>query len=182
MIKYLLLLVLLPYLVIEEDCKIIAWEKDILRPDDFQLKPDDYRGFTQAANTNSKIFVRSTNLGGHLSHTICAYFNREKSWKKSYFSNYILNHEQRHFDIAEIYARKIRKSLDSLYAIGGVDYDDLIKNHLDMKKEFSRLYDFETKHSIDKEKQSFWDKMIDDELQTLEKYKSKAGDCTCLDE
>ncbi len=41
-----------------------------------------------------------------------AFFDRQRSWVKNEAKlDYVLRHEQGHFDIFEVYTRKIRKAL-----------------------------------------------------------------------
>jgi membrane-bound lytic murein transglycosylase B len=55
---------------------------------------------TQKIDTLSKMVVKN-------------YFHRDQSWMMVK-NAYVLQHEQIHFNISELYARKIRKSADSL--------------------------------------------------------------------
>ncbi|MEP6793091.1 MAG: DUF922 domain-containing protein [Saprospiraceae bacterium] len=86
-----------------------------------------------------------------------------------------LNHEKRHFDICEIYARKLRQAI--------------VMNHFSRTKFSSSLeslfnkitseyrteqnkYDRETKHSMDTEQQLKWNRSIDAQLASLSAYSS----------
>jgi len=90
-------------------------------------------------------------------------------------NNHLLKHEQGHFDISELYARKIRKEL-SMYKFTKFNiYKMFIKISDRLLKESKRYndeYDRETNHSINKEKQAEWDKKIAQELAELDDYKN----------
>lgn len=88
-------------------------------------------------------------------------------------TDYILSHEQRHFDIQEIYSRKYRKQLS--------EYDFCLKTlQKDVQKLYKKvfvectkeqaLYDKQTSHSINKEKQEEWNQKIDKQLKALKKH------------
>ena len=89
-------------------------------------------------------------------------------------TDYILSHEQGHFDIAEIFARKLNKKM-SEYRFDKKTYQkDLNKIYhdiLDEKEKMQNDYDKETNHSINKEKQAEWLKKI---AKMLEEYKDYA--------
>jgi hypothetical protein len=107
---------------------------------------------------------------------ITARFNTQESWTRYpelNNSDEALNHEKRHLDITEIYARKLRHAVSkarfsSLHFTSELDrmFNDLAAQH---RAEQAR-YDHETKHSTDSEQQSKWDKKIDDQLKALSDY------------
>jgi hypothetical protein len=88
-------------------------------------------------------------------------------------SDYLLNHEQRHFDIEEIYVRKLReyiskwngntKSNYNLYLLAGMNkiYGD--------STEFD--YDMQTNHGLNRDEQSLWNNKIDSMLKKYEDFK-----------
>ena len=88
-------------------------------------------------------------------------------------NDYILSHEQAHFDIAEIYARKLNKLLRSYKPdennftrdVNKI-YENVMKEYNDMQEE----YDQETNFSINKIKQEEWLGKVSKELDNLNKY------------
>ena len=118
--------------------------------------------------------ITSSNLKVPVKVDIQTIFNEDKSWKDDKrINDYILIHEQKHFDIAEIHARKLRKELA-----------EKIKNTADFKKYFNSIYskisseyknyqaeyDRETKHGMNKEKQSEYNVKISEDLEKLNNY------------
>lgn len=87
------------------------------------------------------------------------------SWKRTKScTNYTLNHEQRHFDISEVFARKLRSAFaDYEFSRRTVarDIDAIFKKVCTEKDSVNSLYDKETYHSLNQEKQAAWDKQID---------------------
>jgi predicted secreted Zn-dependent protease len=88
-------------------------------------------------------------------------------------NDHILSHEQGHFDIAEIYARKLNKAL-SAYVFNrntvsrdvNAIYDDVIKLHHKAQEQ----YDDETDYSRNFKEQEEWKNRIAAELKILESF------------
>lgn len=112
--------------------------------------------------------------------SVDCYFVSDESWVYSKSQDpYLLNHEQVHFDITEIYARKMRQAF-APYEVGIDEFmsklmiDEVRKvfNDLyDEMEERQKQYDKETNHSLIKEKQLEWNKLIEKELEELEEWK-----------
>jgi predicted secreted Zn-dependent protease len=84
-----------------------------------------------------------------------------------------LSHEQGHFDIAEIFARKLNKHM-SEYIFNKDSFKEDLKNiYLNVtveKEQMQNDYDRETDHSIIKSKQEEWLKKIDTMLVELKNF------------
>lgn len=96
---------------------------------------------------------------GEISFRATAYFVPEKSYLKVRTEK-VLAHEQSHFDITEIFARKINATLKNPY-VGSTDrayeiYDSLIVEW----NKFQQLYDRETQNSINDSAQQVWNERI----------------------
>ncbi|MEO1031657.1 MAG: DUF922 domain-containing protein [Bacteroidota bacterium] len=104
-----------------------------------------------------------------------AHFYPNKSWYLKHKANdYILGHEQLHFDITELYARKFRAHLDRLVVNQNIktQMDQIHEAINEALHKTQKTYDDQTQHSINVDAQKYWDTYIKDELQKLEKYKS----------
>ncbi|KQR95659.1 hypothetical protein ASG01_02400 [Chryseobacterium sp. Leaf180] len=105
---------------------------------------------------------------------ITTIFNEDKSWKDvKRINDYVLVHEQKHFDIAELHARKLRKELAEKITYTS-DYKKYFKSIYarisnDYRK-FQQRYDKETDHGQNKEKQAEYNIMIADALAELNNY------------
>jgi len=107
---------------------------------------------------------------------ISAKFHPQESWTrypKLRNPTHALNHEKRHFDLCEIYARKIRQRISetdftrrNLNAQLKTIFSSLTKEHSVAQSK----YDNETDHSIDPEQQALWNKEIDRQLSDLAEY------------
>src|SRR5689334_12495496 len=144
-------LLLFPLLfVLPKEENIIEWSASRkLTWSDFKGSPDP--SSTNAALTNSTITVEFGYNNKGLTHTIKCRFNKLLSWGRIR-NDYILNHEQGHFDIAEAHARLLHKNLlDYTFNSKTVSddinriYSDAMKLHVTMQKE----YDEVTNHSLD---------------------------------
>ena len=84
-------------------------------------------------------------------------------------------HEQGHFDLAELFARKLRKAYAE-YKFNaqtvGKDIDNLFILNRKERTNMDILYDKETDFSRNRKQQLFWNKKIKDELDNLLRYTS----------
>lgn len=110
------------------------------------------------------------------SYTAEAHFYPHKSWyKKDKADAYVLAHEQLHFNITELYVRKLRQQIERLVVNQNVkkqmnQIHEAINSALEKTQ---KTYDAQTKHSINVEAQKYWENYIAEELKKLEEYKSK---------
>jgi hypothetical protein len=91
-------------------------------------------------------------------------------WVKGLKDDYILNHEQRHFDIEKIASERYKKKLlamklptDNFYGPINMEYLDALRDATRMQKQ----YDAETRHGEDRVAQAQWNEEIDKELRAF---------------
>lgn len=156
----------------------IVWNEDRkLSWDDFKSKTNNLGGSTVVAYTHcgwEYSAVTSSDPKIPVKIDIETIFNIDKSWKDvKRINDYVLLHEQKHFDIAEIFARKFRKEVSEkvkttpdfkkyfkgIYAKISSDY-----------RNFQNAYDRETEHGMNKEKQAEYNTRISEELENLKNY------------
>jgi hypothetical protein len=117
-----------------------------------------------------------------LSFLVESYFIPHNSWIKEKKENTkLLNHEQGHFDINEIIARKFRMELAKTplkKTTVNVIFRDLQKKYFSLLDKEQGLYDIETNHSKNYNKQLEWDNKIEKELKLLEEYSTTILKCT----
>jgi hypothetical protein len=159
----------LPFLPTDDN--LIDWSAD--RPltwSDFKGTPD--RTSPNAALTHSSINVEFGFNEKGMTHTIKCRFNKSLSWGRIK-NDYILNHEQGHFDIAEIHARLLHKALLDYSFNAKTVNDDVTKIYnkvVDAHVKLQKSYDAQTNHSIDTAQQNVWDKKIDSLLKVLKPF------------
>lgn len=159
----------------DEKKKVLVWEESRL------LTWDDFRGKAQkrfaAASTHYDIYKTTTDKTKTGEVNVEAVFLCDKSWKKvSWINASVLAHEQKHFDIVELYARKLRKlisdhnysSYSNLKTVSDSLYE-VIDKEMDV---YQDTYDDETDGSMNGKKQREWNKKIMDEIHALSAYKS----------
>jgi len=168
---FLAFLLLFPFFGIGQEKDLIRWkERHKLTWADYQGKPDEQAD--AAASTATYLGVEYNFRDGKLGYIITCSFSKSKSWGL-HKNDYILQHEQGHFDIAEICARLLHKRLKT-YVLDKRDYQsDLRKIYEDItatKESMQNKYDQETNHSINKDKQAEWLEKIRQELKNLEDF------------
>ena len=154
----------------------IAWaDIDRLSWQNFEAAPDYNIDFS--ANTNSGISYSwnySTSTGKpELTHEVKSNFYPDLSWVKDVNNpEYLLAHEQLHFDITELHARKLRKRLAE-YEPGRRIRQDLKRLYNITETErvaMQNRFDKETSHSENKEAELRWRKFVASKLADYEDY------------
>jgi hypothetical protein len=154
----------------------ICWQKS------YKLKWSDFTGKKPAtslvwhtAGCAASIYAKGCIDKGIPNYRITNYFIKSLSWVTDSLSKGGLEHEQLHFDIAELYARKIRKAIEELrkkklkrYS----NYEQVINRLLDEREAMDVKYDKETFHSMDLDKQKEWSNVIIAALEELKRYAS----------
>ncbi|WPP49343.1 DUF922 domain-containing protein [Catalinimonas niigatensis] len=158
--------------------KEVEWnEKRKLTWEDFKGKQkivsnngvgaQSYCGFGFQSNyvtafSKTKIFVRTT-------------FDCDLSWvREDQINNAeLLNHEQFHFNLSELYARQLRKRFAEVEINAfnlNVQANTIFKQVYTEYLERQEAYDYETNHGLDQEKQNEWQFTIENELAALSLY------------
>ncbi len=148
--------------------------------EDYKLSWNDFKGHPRYdyqsidALTSSGIVDYKGCKDGKINYKIQAYFEKDNSWvKDEAYTDYHLAHEQLHFDITELYARKLRKLLGQQEFKCGeeADFEAFVQSNLDNWYNEQRNYDIHTRHSMDKAKQREWYYRIKMELDLLRNYR-----------
>jgi predicted secreted Zn-dependent protease len=154
-----------PFIGHTQDEEFIEWSPaKRLSWEDYLAKP---------ASSSDAAAITSTALGleYHVRNNVLTYkitcrFSKTRSWGK-YKTDYILLHEQGHFDITEIYARKLDEAIRD-YNFNPkkfkTDLDQIYKDIMEEKEDVQNQYDLETDFSRNQEKQADWIKKIQKEL------------------
>lgn len=158
---------------VDSDSDIIYWEGiDKLSWTDFEAAPRmDIEEIY--ALTSSGIIDYKGCEEGIIKYKFRAYFEKDESWvKKEAYTDYHLAHEQLHFDITELYTRKLRKLLAELEFKCGQekDFERFVAATLENWYNEQRNYDIMTRHSMNKEQQREWQYRIKMELSLLDNY------------
>ena len=153
------------------DTDKIYWKDNhLLTWDDFQATP----GISNlSAQTSSAIEMNYQTSGNKITWHVASYFIPSQSWvKNSGKTDYILAHEQLHFDLTEVYAKMLRKRYKTEIKTAA-DHKKMNVIYTEIRKEWEKeqnRYDKETNHSINKTKQADWDTYIKQKLNELEGF------------
>lgn len=150
---------------------IIYWTPDYrLTWDDFQGEPRfEYKSIS--ALTSSGIIHYKGCKDGEITFKVQAYFEKDQSWvKEEALTNHHLVHEQIHFDITELAARRLRKSLKQRRFKCGeeVEFENFVSSYIDNWRTEQHAFDLMSRHSLDKEQQKEWFYKVAMELSLLE--------------
>lgn len=151
----------------------IIWQANILTWKDFQMTPPKDTQ-TIKAITNSGISVSMSSSGlknDTMRFVVNTIFGKNLSWSVT-SDSLVLLHEQKHFDITEIFARKLRKYLHEVVvtqkSIPTISNE--IRKIINEQQSYQKRYDSETNHSINIEAQITWNLKVDMELTNLNAY------------
>lgn len=149
-----------------EQASLIEWTASRkLSWEDFKAPPDP--ASSNAALTSSSINVEFGYDDEELQFSIKCRFDKNKSWVRIR-NSVILQHEQGHFDIAELHARKLNQALKA-YRFNARTVSDDVNRIYDsvmvLHHTAQNEYDKETDFSRNKDKQAIWLKKIADDLQ-----------------
>lgn len=158
----------------------VSWnENKPLSWKDFRGEADANSTFHANSNTGITYSWRLNTVNGvvALEYEVCSNFYPDLSWVVAGSDNlYLLKHEQLHFDISELHARKLRKKLADL-PISWLGKDPRTKlngfyEKIDNeRREMQTRFDRESQHSINKEAEAKWRKYVYEELEKYRNYK-----------
>jgi predicted secreted Zn-dependent protease len=141
----------------------LSWE-------DFKAQPDG--SSVNAALTSTNINIDYSFNSREFKYNIRCQFDPSKSWGRIK-NDYILSHEQAHFDIAEIHARLLHKALKSYKfnpKTANKDIGEIYQKYMDAHKVMQEQYDDETNFSRNETNQGEWQKKIDSSLKELQSF------------
>ena len=148
----------------------VVWRADsLLTKEDFKSKAKGpAMGFTAGG-----IFLYPNESNSVLVFNVEAIFVKSKSYITK-FSEYVLKHEQLHFDICELYARKLRQKISELDFKKVKNVAQVIDNAYkkfsgEMMREEEK-YDKDTEHGLNAAKQQVWADNIQKQIKDLDAY------------
>lgn len=154
-----------------EDNESIPWAEDRrLLWDDFQCKPQ--RQGDAVASTSTSLGIAYQIKNGVLTYHITCNFSKQKSWGVLK-TDYILAHEQAHFDITELHARRLYQALKA-YPFSATTYKQdiaaIYERIVAEKEAMQEEYDGQTDHSRKRRVQYDWLDRIDAMLLETEAF------------
>jgi hypothetical protein len=156
---------------VNESEEFISWTTDrLLTWDDFKCEPKT--GTDAVASTSTSLGIAYQLVDGQLTYDVSCNFSKVKSWG-SMKTDYILAHEQGHFDITEIYARKLHEALKNYKFSKRTfkkDIGEIYQSIVSQKESMQKTYDGETDHSRDRKVQYEWLEKIQTMLDETSEY------------
>ena len=157
----------------QSQSEIIIWSKN--RPltwYDFkaQFITTSIHGATTCSGINSNWKTKKDSVFLSILAVMDPLCSRVKQDFRTYSS---LKHEQLHFDISELYARKLRQTILTQKLVKkdlGIVLKTLVATNDKLLTDYQSKYDTETNHSQIKSKQLEWEKKVAAELKALESY------------
>lgn len=154
-----------------DDKDTILWSsKKKLTWQDFKGIPDTLNSIMLAGTCSDINFEYKSSNNLVTDYKVECTFIKSKSWTITDDAQ-ILAHEQLHFDISELYARKIRKAFDSLKIKKNnfiENYTIIYESNIIKRNDLNKLYDSQVYgNNI---LQQRWIKKIESDLLKLKKY------------
>ena len=150
---------------------LIDWNSSRkLNWEDFKAQPDG--ASVNAALTSTNINIDYSFNARDFKYKIRCQFDPTKSWGRIK-NDYILSHEQAHFDIAEIHARLLHKALKNYKfnaKTANKDIGDIYQKYMQEHHDMQEKYDDETNYSRNESQQQEWIKKIASTLKELESF------------
>ena len=152
----------------------IEWTPEIkLAWTDFKSTNKVSRGFSIAASTCGFGYDGLVQ-GNEIKVNVYVRFYCKESWRNPDFDmTDVLEHEQLHFDICELYGRKFYKEIVKLRNENKLTERSLNIMYNDLVEEYDQTqnkYDRETNHSTETEEQHKWNKFVKAEIDKLQEY------------
>jgi hypothetical protein len=155
--------------------------EDRLKWTDFRgVKPKDAGSSFLKAASAIRITPIPFRKDDILNYNVKLVFKKYEAWTTD-TANYLLAHEQLHFDIAELSVRKLRKAIHGIMkATPNATSEDFflaIDKAYNETAAMQAKYDDDTAHGVIAEAQSAWEKKVCFELKQLKEYASTPADC-----
>jgi hypothetical protein len=161
---------------VSEDEKILWSAEHPLTWDDFRGVPNGADSFVASTNSGISFAFSYKEINGkvNVSYTVLSNFYPLLSWyRPERVSPYILKHEQTHFDISELHARKLRRELNSIKE--DTDFRQLsekIYHAIELeRREMQLRYDTESDHSNIESQEYLWRSFVVEQLKDFEDWK-----------
>lgn len=148
----------------------IPWSEDRkLTWEDFKGKPlkTEWAAATTASGISYEFSTSGTLDNLKVDFKVHTDFYPQKSWYRPEMCNsVVLSHEQLHFDISELFARKMRRRLNETSFTRNVKAEvrKIYRETLKSLTAFQNKYDHQTNFSRNIEQQLIWNKKISEAL------------------
>jgi hypothetical protein len=146
----------------------------------YKLKVEDFKGqldstseFDAISSIKIDYDITQQSFGKITGLKAFCFFKKSESKAKNMDST-LLTHEQIHFNIAELYTRKLRKNFSEYLKLKkSLSLDEAQTIYFNIKNEYKKIteqYDLETDYSKNRIFQKKWTSMINTKLLLLKQY------------
>lgn len=142
----------------------------------FKGKPEHVGNFVASTNSGISLSFGVRTIAGEVTvdYTVQSYFYPNRSWYHTEkVNNLILSHEQTHFDISELFARKLRKKFNALpknrafNEQAKIVYEKNEKERVALQDEFDEITDHSRNETLELE----WEQFIKEQLELYNDWK-----------
>ena len=164
------LLLLFPVLISSQE-NAYEWSPDLeLKWTDFRGKPNKQSIIAATTASGISYTFNAMERDGYyeVEYEVNSYFYPDQSWYRPQMcDDLVLSHERLHFDITELFARKMRKEMDQTRFTENVrsEIKEIYTRIIKELAAFQDLYDSETNFSRDRAAQLLWNQEISVALQ-----------------
>lgn len=170
-IQLFIFLISLSFTQAQSSENLIHWQANKkLTYNDFKSPVDENSSNAALSNTSIKLDMGYNSKG--FNYKVNCVFDKSKSWMRIK-NEKILAHEQGHFDITELYARKLNEAMKNYVfnqSTASKDMSAIYQRIMTEHEQTQQEYDRESDYSRNAEGQAKWSKKIANELKELEEY------------
>ena len=155
---------------------VIPWSKETkLKWSDFKAEPNtEILGYAQTSykieiQPNNVLVDEDNNIQNYGSLNVIANFYTDHSWVFKKDTN-LLKHEQLHFDIAGLYAHKIRLEFEKLKKAKIANFNSYMAVYKKLWvecRDLQKKYDQETSHGLKEDINNIWIENISTQLKSI---------------
>jgi Bacterial protein of unknown function (DUF922) len=150
----------------------IVWQAERrLSWEDFQSEADLNEPLHAMTSTNIEVQAKCS--GNLMQFEVKCVFKTKDSWSKNKQSERLLAHEQMHFDLTEVHARRLRQKLAQTPGLCGTNkarFSKIVEGYFADWKSEQDQYDHDSKHGLDEEQQLIWENKIARQLEVLSPF------------
>jgi hypothetical protein len=161
------------FTILPENKTLIYWTSGVkLEWKDFQGTPE--QNTVELAATDYSVSYSMHAFSDGLRITLKTAFNKQSSWTRDTTDKFLLIHEIGHFNLAEVYARKMRRELLSVnfkYDSVSQQFNKVYTKYYALLNNEQDAYDFITNFSNNHLSQKIWTARIDSMVQSMDDYK-----------
>lgn len=168
-VRLLILMMLFQTGIAQAQEGILPWSYErLLVWSDFVGQPDEPESIYAAATyAGLSLDVTDVSFSGRVSFKVRAVFDSHRSWvNTARLDDALLAHEQLHFDIAEVYARRLERKLNAMQ-LKVRDKEvakKLLAQYNTAQMQEQKRFDKECVHGLNREHEHKWRSKIDREL------------------